>query len=105
MASITRAGLQAAYADEVDGISTTYLDDAVAQANALSLDVYVSDTMATRRRYLEALAVLWPRRGGKSITRQWPAAGGGAANANPWRAEADILDQVGRFSGDVWSSS
>lgn len=103
MASITRAGLQAAYADEVDGIDVIYLDDAVDQANALSLDVYVSDTMATRRRYLEALAILWHRRGGKSITRQWPAAG--SAPPNPWRAQADELDQAGRLSGNVWGSS
>lgn len=105
MAAITRAGLQTAYADEVDGISTTYLDDAVAQANALSLDIYTNDTMDTRRRYLEALAVLWPRRGGKSITRQWPANGGAGASMNPWRAEADLLDQAGRFTGNIWSSS
>ena len=103
MAAITRAGLQVAYADETDGISVTILDEAVAQANALSLDTYNSTARDTRRRYLEALALLWWRRGGKSVTRQWQAS---APSLNLWRTQADDLDQsASRIPLGLWGSS
>lgn len=82
--SISRAGLQAAWADETDGIDTDVLDYAVARANDLTLSGYTDGE--DHRRYVEALAVLWARRGGKSIVRQQ------IAGANPWREEAERLD-------------
>jgi len=86
VAAITSAGLQAAY-PEWDNAPADVIDNAVAVANALVLDLYTVAVEDTDRRYLEAAAMLYTLPFARDMRK--PEPGG-----NPYRLEATRRDTL-----------